>query len=162
MRKDLISSILLLGIAGAYYYASTEIPTSALDDEIGPHGLPSVLSILLAIVAIAIAARSFVSAQAAPKAAAAVESPKESEASWPRALGLLAIGILYVPVVDVLGYFVTIFLLLSGIALYEGLKPSWRLFAVSLGDPAVLFLRVERPDELRDDLRRQGRISSRG
>ena len=140
MRKDLISSVLLLGIAGAYYYASTDIPTSALDDEIGPHGLPTVLSILLAIVALAIAARSVVSAQAASKAAAASVSAKDSEAPWPRALGLLAIGILYVPVVDILGYFLTIFLLLAGIALYEGLKPSWRLLAVSLGGAAFFWL----------------------
>jgi putative tricarboxylic transport membrane protein len=140
MHKDLISSALLLGIAGAYYYASTDIPTSALDDEIGPHGLPIALSILLAIVAVAIAARSVVSARAVSKAAAAPEPAKESEAPWPRALGLLAIGILYVPVVDILGYFLTIFLLLAGIALYEGLKPSWRLFAVSLGGAAFFWL----------------------
>ena len=140
MQKDLISSALLLGIAGAYYYASTDIPTSALDDEIGPKGLPAALSILLAIVAVAIAARALVSARAVAKAAAPVEPAKESEAPWPRALGLLAIGILYVPVVDVLGYFLTIFLLLAGIALYEGLKPSWRVFAVSLGGAAFFWL----------------------
>jgi len=30
--------------------------------------------------------------------------------------------------------------LLAGIALYEGLKPSWRLFAVSLGGAAFFWL----------------------
>jgi putative tricarboxylic transport membrane protein len=140
MRKDLISSVLLLGIAGAYYYASTDIPASALDDEIGPHGLPTVLAMVLAIVAVAIAARSIVSARTVSNIAAAPEPAKESEAPWPRALGLLGIGILYVPVVDVLGYFVTIFLLLAGIAMYEGLKPSWRVVAVSLGGAAFFWL----------------------
>lgn len=140
MPKDLISSILLLGIAGAYYYASTDIPTSALDDEIGPRGLPAVLSIMLAVLALAIGARSFVSAPAAVKAPQPPDAPKEAEAPWPRALGILAIGMLYVPVVDVLGYFVTVFLLLAGIALYEGLKPSWRLFAISFAGAALFWL----------------------
>jgi hypothetical protein len=139
MRKDLISSIMLLGIAAAYYYASTDIQTSALDDEIGPSGLPVVLSILLAGLAVAIGARSLVPANAAVKPVAAAGG-KDSEAPWPRALGVLGIGVLYVLIVDILGYFVTVFLLLGGIALYEGLKPSWRLFAIALGGATFFWL----------------------
>ena len=35
-RKDLISSLILFGIAGAYYAASTGIQDSTLSDEVGP------------------------------------------------------------------------------------------------------------------------------
>ena len=142
MHKDLISSFILPAIAAAYYVASTSIPVSSLEDEIGPRGLPAVLAVLLLLLAIAIGARAFVAAAAAarPAETASAQSGAESEAPWPRALGLLAIGAMYVPVVEVLGYFVTLFLLLAGIALYEGMKPSWRLFAIALGGSAFFWI----------------------
>jgi hypothetical protein len=133
MRKDLVSSAILLGIAAAYYLMSTGISASTLEDEVGPRGLPNVLAALLAMVALAIGVRALVVAPASAPA-------KEAEAPWPRALGMLAIGALYIPVATVLGYWLALVLLLLAVALYEGMKPSWRMAAVALGGATFFWL----------------------
>ena len=58
MRKDLVAAAILLCIAAAYYAASTTIPSSTLEDGVGPRGLPVVLAVLLAMVAIVIGVRA--------------------------------------------------------------------------------------------------------
>jgi hypothetical protein len=130
MRKDLVSSLILLGIAAAYYAASTDIQDSALADEVGPRGLPNILVLLLATIALVIGARALL---AVPEPALSVQGERESSAPWYRSAGLLAIAALYIPLAGVLGYSDTLFLLLVAIPLYEGMKLSWRVFAVAAG-----------------------------
>jgi len=127
MRKDLVSSAILLCIAAAYYALSTGIPSSTLEDSVGPRGLPVVLAALLAMVAIAIGVRAAVTAPVV------AEEAKDAEASWPRALGMLLIGVLYIPFADLVGYWLAV-------SLYEGLKLSWRMLAVAVGGAAFFFL----------------------
>jgi putative tricarboxylic transport membrane protein len=134
MRKDLLSAAILLLIAGAYYAATTVIPTSTLEDEIGPRGLPVVLAALLALVAIVIGIRAVVTV---PVAAAAT---KDAEAPWPRAIGMLAIGALYIPVASLLGYWLALLLMMLAVISYEGMKPSWRMLAVAVGGASFFFL----------------------
>jgi len=134
MRKDLVSSAILLCIAAAYYALSTGIPSSTLEDSVGPRGLPVVLAALLAMVAIAIGVRAAVTAPVV------AEEAKDAEASWPRALGMLLIGVLYIPFADLVGYWLALFLLLLAVSLYEGLKLSWRMLAVAVGGAAFFFL----------------------
>ena len=145
MKKDLIGSAILFVIAALYYAASTGISASTLEDQIGPRALPAVLAMALAGVAVAIGVRSLI---AAPAAA----GEKEAEASWPRAFGMLLIGVLYIPVATVLGYWPALLLLLVAVPIYEGMKPSWRVGAVALGGATffwVLFrfiLGVQQPE----------------
>jgi len=131
MRKDLFASIGLLLIAAAYYAATTTIQQSTLGDDepVGPTGLPTMLAVLLAIIAIVLGARALLNAPARPKP----DDDEEAEAPWPRSLGLLALGALYLPLAYVLGYPLALFLLIAGVALYEGLRPDWRVFAVAVG-----------------------------
>jgi putative tricarboxylic transport membrane protein len=139
MQKDLVAAILLLLIAAAYYAASLEIPMSSLSDEIGPTGLPTVLAGLLAVLAVAIAARALL----IPRRSSAPSSPapeKDAEAPWLRALGMLGLIALYIPLASVLGYGPALFLVISSVALYEGMKPSWRLFLVAAGGAAFFFV----------------------
>jgi len=133
MRKDLVSSAILLCIATAYYWLGSGIAASTLEDEVGPRGLPNVLAALLAMVALAIGVRALLAAPVAVPA-------KEAEASWPRALGMLTIGALYIPLATVLGYWLALVLLLVAVALYEGMKPSWRIAAVALGGATFFWL----------------------
>jgi putative tricarboxylic transport membrane protein len=140
MRKDLVASIGLLLIAAFYYAAATTIQQSTLEDEVGPTGLPTVLAAVLALLAIAIGVRALVSA---PSPAAKAEL-KEAEAPWPRALGMLAIGALYLPVVSIVGYPLALFLLLVAVALYERKAPDWRVFAVALMAAGFFWLIFER------------------
>ncbi len=119
MRKDLVASIGLLVIAAVYYAATLTIQQSTLEDEIGPMGLPTVLAALLAFIAVVIGARAFMTAPAAP----VPDSDKDPEAPWPRAVGILLIGWL--------------------VALYEGMKPSVRMFVVAIGGAAFFWLLFE-------------------
>lgn len=141
MRKDLIGSIALLGVAAAYYAASTTIFSSALADEVGADGIPVLLAALLAVIALALGVQAFVRVPAPAKPAGAEgESKDEAEAPVLRALGLLGFGVLYILVVQILGYFPTIALLIGAVALYEGMRLSWRLVAVALGGAAFFWL----------------------
>ena len=135
MRKDLVASLLLLLIAAAYYAASATIQSSTLEDEVGPTGLPTILAALLAFIAIAIVLRALLLAPVASG-----DAQKEAEAPWPRAIGMLVIAALYVPVSTVLGYVLALFFLLLAVILYEGMKPSLRMFAVALGGAAFFWL----------------------
>ena len=134
MKKDLVGSAILLGIAAFYYAASTQIQASTLEDQIGPRALPSIIALLLAMVALAIALRAIISVPAA------ATGEREAEAPWPRAFGMLLIGALYIPVASIAGYWPALVLLLLAVPLYEGMKPSWRGGAVALGGATFFWL----------------------
>jgi hypothetical protein len=150
-RKDLLGAAILLLIAGAYYWATLRIPFSTLDDGVGPRGFPFVLTVALVIVASAIAVRALTSVPAGIRNR---DDAKEVEARWPRALGVLAFGALYIPASVVVGYPVALFLLLVAVPLYEGLRFSWRVLAVAAGGAAVFYalfvivLGVRQPESL--------------
>src|SRR5688500_9381841 len=99
-RKDLLGAAILLLIAAAYYWATLRIPFSTLDDGVGPRGFPLVLTVALVIVATAIAVRALTRVPAGIRNQPDI---KEAEARWPRALGVLAFGALYIPASVVLG-----------------------------------------------------------
>ena len=134
MRRDLVCSAILLCIAVLYYAAATGIQVSTLEDEVGPRGLPTVLAALLAMVAIIIGVRALVASPAG------VGSEQEAEAHWLRAIGMLGIGALYIPVATVLGYWLALALLILAVPLYERMKPSWRMFAVAGGGATFFWL----------------------
>jgi hypothetical protein len=131
MRKDLFASIGLLLIAAVYYATSTTIFESTLDEEgvPGPKSLPTVLAALLAVIAVTLGARALVSSPPGGKP----KEEKEDEAPWPRALGILGIAVLYIPVAALLGYPIALFLLLVTVAIYERKALDWRLLTVAAG-----------------------------
>lgn len=133
MKKDLAGSAILLIVAALYYAASTQILSSTLEDQVGPRALPSVIAALLVMIATIIGIRALVAAPAP------VSGEKDAEAPWPRALGMLMIGAMYIPAAGVLGYWLALLLLLIAVPLYEGMKLSWRVAAVALGG-ATFFL----------------------
>lgn len=138
-RKDLVAAAILLLIAGAYHLATQRIPASTLDDGVGPRGFPTALTIALVVFAVAIGVRATLTAPA-PRGA---DASRETEARWPRALGLLALGALYIPAALVLGYPLALFLLLVAVALYEGKRFSWQLAAVAIGGAAFFYVLFE-------------------
>ncbi len=134
MRKDLAGSAILLIVAALYYAASTQIPSSTLEDQVGARALPSVIAALLVVIAVIIAIRAVI---AAPLR---VSGEKDAEAPWPRSLGMLMIGAMYIPAAGVLGYWPALLLLLIVVPLYEGMKWSWRMGAVALGGATFFWL----------------------
>lgn len=139
MRKDLFASIGLLVLAAAHYLNATTIPTSTLDEPgvPGPSTLPTVLAVILALIALTLGARALA---AAPPRSRSSDNDKEDEAPWPRALGILGIAVLYLPAATFLGYPIALFLLLVAVAIYERKKPDWRLFAVAAGGAVFFWL----------------------
>ena len=136
-RKDLLAAAILLLIAGVYGWATLQIPSSTLDDGVGPRGFPLVLTVALAVVAVAIAVRALATAEVGARAD---DDAKEKEARWPRALGVLAFGALYIAAAIVFGYSSALFLLLVAVPLYEGKRFSWQVLAVAAGGAAVFYL----------------------
>src|SRR5688572_32874905 len=102
MNKDIVSGLILLGLAGAYYWAMRQIPDSSLSDEVGAQGLPSILAILLAGLAVLIVVRGLAMSRK-PQLAIAANGDEET-APPRRALGFLAIAAAYVVVAPLVGF----------------------------------------------------------
>lgn len=138
-RKDLSAAAILLLVAGGYYLATVRIPSSTLDDGVGPRGFPLALTAALVVFALALAVRALVAVPATRGAPAT----QDVEAPWPRALGLLALGALYVPAAIVVGYPLALVLLLIAVPLYEGRRFSWRTVAIAVGGAAFFYVLFE-------------------
>ncbi|TCK23589.1 tripartite tricarboxylate transporter TctB family protein [Ancylobacter aquaticus] len=135
MKQDFLSGGVLVALAAAYYAASGSIAESTLSDEIGATGLPRLLAMLLALIGVALIARTAFVALSARRARVPAEAPAEEEegAPLPRAIGLLLIGGAYVVLLPFIGYFLAVALLIAGVALYEGAARSWVVPAAALG-----------------------------
>ena len=160
MNKDIGSGALLLLVAAGYYWATQQIAVSSLSDEVGAHGMPTVLAAALGVVGALILGRGLLASRRTVPAAVAPASespasespPSESpdsesgdaddlyEATLPRALGLLAIGALYIAVGMLVGYIPALAVLIFATAIYEGMPLGWQPAAVALGGAVVFWL----------------------
>jgi putative tricarboxylic transport membrane protein len=131
MNKDLIGGLVLLAVAGIYYWAIGSIAQSSLSDEVGATGLPTILAYALFGIALLLAIRGFLATMRAPETDG--DDDDEETASFPRAFGFLLFGAAYVLILPYLGYVVSVALLLVGIALYEGAARDWKVPAVAAG-----------------------------
>jgi cell division protein FtsW (lipid II flippase) len=152
-RKDLLSGAALLGLAAIYGGFAQRIPASGLDDPVGARGLPNVLAILLAVVALLIMAKAALTMR---RAATRRETPspqgggesraeptngdEEHRAPLPRALGFILIGVGYIVLAPLAGYAVAIALLIAAVGLYEGARGDWTLAAVAVGGGVAFWL----------------------
>ena len=153
INKDVASGIILLIVAALYYAATLQIPESSLSDEVGAQGMPLILAILLALLAVLITARGLILARK-PGPAAAAQTDDEEEATPQRALGFLAIAAGYVIVAPLVGFAPALALLIAAIAIYEGALPTWRTALVAIVGALgfwLLFVRllgVEQPQSM--------------
>ena len=118
--------------------------TACSDDAFGARGLPHVLAVLLAVLALIISFRGIRALRNAGAAAAGEGSVGEDgadhEAPLGRALGLLLIGVGYILVLPVVGYPLGIALLIATIALYEGAARNWRIPAAAIFGGVLFWL----------------------
>jgi hypothetical protein len=151
--RDVAAGGVLLVVAALYYWQTRQIQQSSLSDDVGPEGLPLVLAAALTLVALAIAAKGLLLALRTGAATAARDAAVDADApaSLPRALGFLAIGVGYIVLAPYTGFAVGIALLVAAVAIYEGLRPDWRVAAVAAGAGLffwvvfVKFLGTEQP-----------------
>lgn len=141
MAKDLTCAVFLFVIAVVYYVLASGIGRSALADEVGPAGLPLVYATILGSLAILLALKTlarFVLARQQQATPAAVR-PRTSYV-LARAAGTLAIGAGYVLLVNFLGYWLSLALLLPAMAAYQGEPVGRRLAVISVAGATVFWL----------------------
>ena len=141
MTRDLTCSAVLLIISASYYSLASGIGRSALADEVGPAGLPILYATLLATLALALAAKAVLRPlllRAADDTAA--KSAPSLGLILRRAGGVFAIGIGYLLIVPMAGYFVTLILVIAAMALFYGERASARLAATAVAGAAVFWV----------------------
>jgi len=143
--KDVALGTAMLAVGVAYYWLTTQVQQSALDDTVGPVGLPRFYALLL----VGLSAILIVQA-ASVRFRQNRSSSGEPRQSW-RFLGMLLIGVLYVVVVPWLGYLLSIGLLIGPTAWYQGGSIDRRGILVAASGAVLLwvlfvaFLRVPQP-----------------
>jgi putative tricarboxylic transport membrane protein len=143
--RDVALGTAMLAIGVAYYWLTIQVQQSALDDTVGPVGLPRVYALLL------VGLSAIVIVQAAPALFRRERSSsREPRQSW-RFIGMLLLGVLYVGIVPWLGYPLSIGLLIGATASYQGGSIDRRVVIVATSGAALLwvlfvvFLRVPQP-----------------
>ena len=128
MRRDFIFAAAGLALAAAYWWAANQLPTSMLSDAVGADGVPKGLAVALAALSLLVAVRALRRKDEAPGAGGA------------RALGIAALGFLYVLLAPYAGYFLSVTLLAAAAALYYGAPRKWTVGAFALGTAGILWL----------------------
>jgi putative tricarboxylic transport membrane protein len=141
MRSNLVTGILLLVFSVIFWLGADAIPKSRLSGSVGADGLPKMLAITLGVLSIGFIAQTLLTAR---MAAAVVGRKREAKpmdyTRHLRAVGMIAIGAVYVAIVPYLGYILSIALLLLSVALYNGKRPSSGLLLFSALGSVVFYL----------------------
>jgi hypothetical protein len=133
--RDLVLGTVMLAATLAYYALTTQVPQSALDDEVGPVGLPRLYAILLAVLCVIVIVRSLLVLFRRKSQ----RGDDERRWSW-RFVGMLLIGVGYVAIVPWLGYVASIALLIASTAWYQGGTIHRRVVFVSFSGALLLWL----------------------
>ena len=132
MNKDVVGGLGLLAFSILYLWGAAFIPRSSLSDGVGAQGLPMVLGGILAIVAVFIFARGWVSSTS--------NSEGREGARLPRIAGLLGCGALYIAAAWLAGYVVATGVTIFAVAVYEGAPANLRTISISACGAAIFWL----------------------
>jgi putative tricarboxylic transport membrane protein len=148
-RRDLACAVLLFALAVGYYVAASRIGQTALSDAVGPTGLPRVYAAALAALAAAIGTTALLRHRLGRTAEPGPNEPETPglEASGPAALrrlmrgaGAVAIGVVYLAIVNVIGYPFAMAIMIGAMAVYQGERPSLRVAVVAAAGAAALYV----------------------
>jgi putative tricarboxylic transport membrane protein len=141
MTRDLLCAATLFTISASYYWLANSIGRSALADEVGPAGLPTVYAIILAVLAIGIAGQAVVGRMLAHHPASNTSSQDVSpRILLLRASGVLGIGIGYLLIVPLIGYFASLTIVIAGMARYHGETSIRRISTIAVAGAASFWL----------------------
>jgi putative tricarboxylic transport membrane protein len=142
LSRDFVGGVATIVIGSVYLYFAYQLRVSALDDSMGPSGMPKVYGWLMVALGAMLTVQSFV----AQRAMAAGRTPRPEKGEWDGqgrkiayAAGLILIGIAYLFVVDTLGYVISIALLVSVTAAYLGAGFSARVVAIGIAGAVFLW-----------------------
>lgn len=136
ITRDFAGGAATVAIGGLYLVYAYDIRASALDDSLGPGGMPRVYGWLMVVLGAILCTQAAVT----QRRTAAPDDEWQGQGRqilW--AAGLLAFGIAYLLVVETLGYLVAIALLLMGVALYQGAPAGWRPILIGLVGATLLW-----------------------
>jgi hypothetical protein len=143
MPRDFVAGSGLLIFSVVYYLAAAAIPTSQLSDTVGPGGMPKSYGIALGILSLLLIGQSLLARRRAVTAragAAAGEEARQERYRALRALGMLAIGIAYLVLLPIIGYVISLALLIFAAAWYqEGTRRRW-LIPTAIAGAGVFWL----------------------
>lgn len=144
MRSMFAVSGVLFVISIAYWLGADAIRVSSLAGQVGADGLPKLLGLALGGLSVLLALQTWVQKRRL-KASPLVADGGEDDVlgdwrSHLRALGLIAIGVVYVIVLPWLGYAVSAAVMLAVVAAYAGLRSWISLAAFAFGGAVVFYL----------------------
>ncbi|MBM3818349.1 MAG: tripartite tricarboxylate transporter TctB family protein [Acidimicrobiia bacterium] len=142
MNRDLWLGVIGLVLAGAYYLMAADVPESLLSDAVGPAGLPKIYAYVLAGLSLVLAGRGFAPrlADRPPRAESRGKGPPYVRREIARAAGLLALGAVYLAVVEFVGYVVAVALLIAATVWYQGGVFRPRILLVAACGAALFWL----------------------
>jgi len=140
MSRDLICAATLLTISATYYRLASSIGRSALADEVGPAGLPTVYAIILAILGIGIAGQAVVGRLLTHPDTSTQGTGVPPHVVLLRASGVLVIGIGYLFVVSRIGYFFSLVIVIAAMAGYHGESSIARISTIAVAGAAGFWL----------------------
>ncbi len=137
--SELVLGVVMLAIAGGYYLLGTLITQSALDDAVGPRGLPRTYAIVLGALALVTIARALAARSRHAQSSGGRHGRSAVRPSW-RAAGMVVIGIGYIAAAPWLGYLPSIALLIAGTAWYQGGTIDRRVALVAAAGAVFMWL----------------------
>jgi cell division protein FtsW (lipid II flippase) len=136
MNREFACGALVLALAVVYFVAAVDVPQSILSDEVGADGVPKAIAVVLAFLGVA----QLVRAATARRAAGPDDLSHDDIKAHLGAIGVIAIGAIYVLVAPYLGYPLAVTALIFAMSVYAGMPISLRLAAVSAGGGFVMWL----------------------
>lgn len=147
LTRDIVGGGAALAIGAGYLAMAMDLRTSALDDAVGPAGVPTVLGGLMVVLGLCLLLQGIVTRRGARATGPAIEedadegdSERVARSGLVRAGGLLAIAVGYLLIVRLVGYVPAIAALIIAAALHGGASPGWRV--VAIGVAGALFYYV--------------------
>jgi putative tricarboxylic transport membrane protein len=135
LSRDFVGGVVAVLIGVFYLSFAYDLRSSALDDLVGPGGMPKAYGWVLVGLGIALCLVTLVTRWRSEMAGEWNDQGRRI--AW--AAGLLGIGILYLLIVKSLGYLLSMMLLIAATMIYHGERPSAKVLAVSAFGGVVLW-----------------------
>lgn len=139
ITRNLAGGLLSLSLGSVYLYFAYGIHKSALADTMGAGGVPRVYGWLIVSLSILLICQALWAYLRKTVTISWREEWQGQGIKTIKAAGLLCFGIVYLLIVNTLGYLPSIALLLFGVALYRGAPFGVRVVLTSIGGAIIIW-----------------------
>lgn len=131
ISRDLVGGLAASLIGAVYLYFAYQLRVSALDDSLGPAGMPRIYGWLLVALGLTLVAQAVIASLMRGRRTDSVAEWEGQGRRLAWAVGLFVIGTIYLFFVETLGYLIAVGLLILATASYLGASAGVRLMAVA-------------------------------